>query len=64
MDEFCNYVRHQHDIIQRFGRYPARNQVLGRESTAEEVAWLKSGESRFDFRKLIDDWTWKVHQLK
>ena len=64
MEEFCFYVQHQHNIIQQFGRYPARNQVLGRESTAEELAWLKSGESRFDFRKLIDDWTWKVHQLK
>lgn len=28
-------------IIDRFGRYPHRNAVLGRESTPEEVAFLK-----------------------
>ena len=60
-EEGCNYVRHQHDIIEWFGRYPSRNGLLDRESTPEEVAWLKSRESRFDFRRLIEDWTWKMH---
>lgn len=33
-------------IIDRFGRYPHRNRVLGRESTAEEAAFLlESGSS-------------------
>ncbi len=32
-------LRHQ-AIIDRFGRYPHRNQVLGRNSSAEEVAFL------------------------
>lgn len=27
-------------IIDRFGRYPHRNAILGRESTPEEVAFL------------------------
>ena len=36
-----------HDIVQRFGRYPHRNSVLGRESTAEEAHWLESGAGRF-----------------
>lgn len=31
-------------VLQRFGRYPHRNVVLGRESTAEELAWLDSPE--------------------
>jgi uncharacterized protein (DUF924 family) len=31
------------DIIQRFGRFPHRNAELGRESTAEEAAFLLSG---------------------
>jgi uncharacterized protein (DUF924 family) len=31
------------DIIQRFGRFPHRNAELGRESTAEEEAFLLSG---------------------
>ncbi|MCP4381705.1 MAG: DUF924 domain-containing protein [Hyphomicrobiales bacterium] len=29
------------DLIRKFGRYPHRNQVLGRESTEEETAFLK-----------------------
>jgi uncharacterized protein (DUF924 family) len=31
------------DIIRRFGRFPHRNAVLGRESTAEELAFLAAG---------------------
>ena len=39
---------HKHRvIIERFGRYPHRNKVLGRESTAEEVAFLAAPGSSF-----------------
>lgn len=31
------------DVIARFGRFPHRNQVLGRETTPEERAYLESG---------------------
>lgn len=31
------------DIIARFGRFPHRNAVLGRKSTAEEIAFLQAG---------------------
>jgi uncharacterized protein (DUF924 family) len=31
------------DIIERFGRFPHRNPVLGRVTTAEEKAFLDSG---------------------
>lgn len=31
------------DIIRRFGRFPHRNAVLGRETTAEEAAFLDDG---------------------
>jgi len=31
-------------IIQKFGRFPHRNAVLGRESTPEELAFLQSGK--------------------
>ena len=31
------------DIIERFGRFPHRNEVLGRETTDEERAFLASG---------------------
>ena len=34
-------------IIDRFGRYPHRNAVLGRESTAEETAFLREEGSSF-----------------
>jgi len=39
-------LRHK-AIIDRFGRYPHRNAVLGRESTAEESAFLQEPGSRF-----------------
>lgn len=39
-------LRHK-AIIDRFGRYPHRNAVLGRESTAEEQAFLLEPGSRF-----------------
>lgn len=38
--------RHQ-VVIQRFGRYPHRNEMLGRESTAEEKQYLADGGETF-----------------
>ncbi|MDV2857406.1 MULTISPECIES: DUF924 family protein [Oceanimonas] len=39
---------HKHrDIIARFGRYPHRNVILGRESTPDEQAFLKQPGSGF-----------------
>ena len=38
--------RHQ-AIIERFGRYPHRNAILGRESTPEELVFLKEPGSGF-----------------
>ncbi|MGB8222298.1 MAG: DUF924 family protein, partial [Polyangiales bacterium] len=34
-------------IIDRFGRYPHRNEILGRSSTPEEVAFLEGPGSSF-----------------
>jgi uncharacterized protein (DUF924 family) len=34
-------------IIEKFGRYPHRNKVLGRESTTEELEFLKKPGSSF-----------------
>jgi uncharacterized protein (DUF924 family) len=34
-------------IIERFGRFPHRNATLGRESTAEEIAFLQTPGSSF-----------------
>lgn len=39
-------VRHK-KIIDRFGRYPHRNEILGRESTAEELEFLSQPGSSF-----------------
>ena len=39
---------HRHKvIIDRFGRYPHRNAILGRESTPEEIEFLKQPNSHF-----------------
>jgi len=49
--EFCVYcagfARQHRDIIAKFGRFPHRNAVLGRESTAAEIEWLDSEGERF-----------------
>ena len=34
-------------ILEKFGRYPHRNQILGRTSTAEEIEFLKGPGSSF-----------------
>ena len=39
-------LRHK-AIIDRFGRYPHRNAILGRASSAQEIAFLKQPGSRF-----------------
>lgn len=39
-------IRHR-DIVARFGRFPHRNEILGRESTAEERAFLEEPNSSF-----------------
>ena len=39
-------VAHKH-IIDRFGRFPHRNEVLGRDTTPEEAAFLKEPGSSF-----------------
>ncbi len=46
------YARRYLDIIERFGRFPHRNAVLGRVSTAEEIAFLNEPESRLDLLKV------------
>ena len=34
-------------VIRRFGRYPHRNAILGRKSTAEEIEYLATGGRGF-----------------
>lgn len=42
-----DYARKHRAVIERFGRFPHRNDVLGRASTEEEVEFLKRPGSRF-----------------
>jgi uncharacterized protein (DUF924 family) len=41
--ENIDYAEQHADIIRRFGRFPHRNRVLGRETTPEEQAFLDAG---------------------
>jgi uncharacterized protein (DUF924 family) len=41
------YAEMHRNIVERFGRFPHRNAVLGRTSTAEEVEFLKGENSSF-----------------
>ncbi|WP_077044169.1 DUF924 family protein [Pseudomonas sp. KK4] len=45
--DYLNYAEKHRKVIAQFGRFPHRNAVLGRESTAEELAFLSKPGSRF-----------------
>ncbi len=42
-----DYALQHEAIVRRFGRFPHRNQILGRKSTEEELAFLKEPGSSF-----------------
>lgn len=46
-DEFTRYAQAHLAVIERFGRFPHRNAILGRESTPEETAFLQQPGSAF-----------------
>jgi len=39
------YARHHFEIVEKFGRFPHRNKILGRESSPEEIAYLTSEQA-------------------
>jgi uncharacterized protein (DUF924 family) len=41
--ESARWARHHRDLIERFGRFPHRNAVLGRRNTLEEQDYLDGG---------------------
>lgn len=45
--EQVRYVRRHEEIIERFGRFPHRNAVLGRESTQAEIVFLREPNASF-----------------
>lgn len=47
LKEALDYAIRHRDVIERFGRFPHRNELLGRASTPEEIEFLKQPGSRF-----------------
>jgi uncharacterized protein (DUF924 family) len=47
MQDSLRFEQRHQAIIERFGRYPHRNALLGRESSAEELAFLAEPGSSF-----------------
>jgi uncharacterized protein (DUF924 family) len=47
LQETYDYAIRHREIIQRFGRFPHRNQILGRDHTPEEVEFLTQPGSSF-----------------
>ena len=45
------YAKLHKDIIEKFGRFPHRNEILSRTSTLEEIAYLQSGAETFGQNK-------------
>src|SRR5690606_34149189 len=41
-ENFLHFAKLHRDIVARFGRFPHRNAILGRPSTAEETAFLET----------------------
>jgi len=46
-EEAKAYAKRHYDVIKQFGRFPHRNAILGRDSTPEEIAFLKLPGSSF-----------------
>lgn len=46
-DVFVKHAREHRETVHRFGRFPHRNGVLGREPTPEEDAYLGDGGKRY-----------------
>ena len=40
--QIMQFAKDHIEVVEKYGRYPARNEALGRESTAEEIEFLKS----------------------
>ncbi len=45
LDGNLRWAKHHREIVQRFGRFPHRNEILGRPSSKEELEWLASDQA-------------------
>ena len=49
------FVFNFQEVVDRFGRFPQRNKVLGRENTPEEEEWLNNLPDKFKW--------WSIHRV-
>jgi uncharacterized protein (DUF924 family) len=47
LNHFLDFARRHHGVIERFGRFPHRNALLGRATTPAEAAFLQQPGSGF-----------------
>ncbi|MDH5180583.1 MAG: DUF924 domain-containing protein [Gammaproteobacteria bacterium] len=45
LQDSLKFALHHRDIVLKYGRFPHRNKILGRESTKEEMEYLASEDS-------------------
>jgi uncharacterized protein (DUF924 family) len=43
-DDYVKHAAEHRDIVARFGRFPHRNDLLGRASTPEELTYLETAK--------------------
>ena len=44
-EDDTHWLKHHHSIIEKYGRFPHRNAILGRQSRIDELAYLSSEEA-------------------
>jgi uncharacterized protein (DUF924 family) len=45
LQDNLRFAHHHHDIVKRYGRFPHRNRILGRQSSQQELDYLASKEA-------------------
>lgn len=45
LQENVKFAKHHRSIVERFGRFPHRNEILGRQSSQQELEYLQSDEA-------------------
>jgi len=45
LEDNLRFAKHHRSIIEEFGRFPHRNETLGRDSTPEEITYLNSNRA-------------------
>ena len=45
LSDNLRFAQHHREIVKRFGRFPHRNNILGRKSTKDEKVYLRSKDS-------------------